>query len=128
MCIEDGILVGIRRAESMADGSHIVLNPEADAVHTAASLTSYSDQTAVCDGRSFKRVIRSSWLLRMTTHTVLVRQIHLSFGLGQVHAGPHKIVSVPPAEDLMQDEVLLPEKTLFIGWRRDLQDMLMELD
>ena len=31
----------------MADGSHIMLNPEADAVLTAASLTSYSDDCYV---------------------------------------------------------------------------------
>jgi len=93
MCVEDGILVGIRRAESMADGSHIMLNPEADAI------------------------------IQEGDQIIVVAEDDDSYRLG-----PHKIVSVPPAEDLMQDEVLLPEKTLFIGWRRDLQDMLMELD
>ena len=46
----------------------------------------------------------------------------------RMDAGESKQVSVEDATGLMEEEVLEAENILFIGWRRDLEDMLHELD
>jgi len=90
---EAAVALGVKRAEFMADGSHIMLNPP-------QSYEIEEGDEIIClaeDDDSYDI-------------TPLVRPLP------------------PPPRQLLEEDERVPESILFCGWRRDLEDMLTELD
>jgi len=90
---EDAIVIGVKREDFMADGSHVVMNPP------------------------------MNYLFELGDELIVLAEDDDSYA-----PGPLVDATSPEPMQLVLEGDRIPESILFCGWRRDLEDMLSELD